>query len=182
MRTTCALDVIRAMSEVDGVTVGGGTVTRPDQLAALQSAGASFAVSPGATPELLRTAKASCLPWLPGVTTASEIMQAISFGHCDLKFFPAVSAGGVATLKAFAATFPQVNFCPTGGIHINNAADFLALPSVPCVGGSWLAAEGRLASQDWSGITEQVQHLHQRLAAHASNDVNTNATHGLKAT
>lgn len=182
LRTDCALDVIRAMSDVDGVTVGAGTVTRPDQLAAVHAAGASFAVSPGVTADLLTSATQSALPWLPGVTTASEIMTAMAYGHSALKFFPAVAAGGVATLNAFAAAFPYVNFCPTGGVNPDNASDFLALSSVLCVGVSWLTAEGRLANQNWSAITEQAHWLHQRLTTNADGETGLGTAQGLEAT
>jgi 2-dehydro-3-deoxyphosphogluconate aldolase/(4S)-4-hydroxy-2-oxoglutarate aldolase len=142
MRTPAALDAIRAMKTVEGAIVGAGTVLNPDQLAQAQAAGAEFAVSPGLTERLGAAAAASSIPLLPGVATAGEIMQALDLGFTRVKFFPAVAAGGIAALKGHAAVFGGLRFCPTGGITLETAPDWLALPAVACVGGSWLVPAG----------------------------------------
>jgi 2-dehydro-3-deoxyphosphogluconate aldolase/(4S)-4-hydroxy-2-oxoglutarate aldolase len=142
LRTPAALDAIRAMKAVEGAIVGAGTVLNPDQLAQAQAAGAEFAVSPGLTERLGAAAAASAIPLLPGVATAGEIMRALDLGFTRLKFFPAVAAGGIAGLKGLAAVFGGLRFCPTGGITLDTAADWLALPAVACVGGSWLVPSG----------------------------------------
>lgn len=142
MRTPIALDAIRAMKTVEGAIVGAGTVLNPDQLAMAQAAGAEFAVSPGLTERLGAAAAASSIPLLPGVATAGEMMRALDLGFTRLKFFPAVAAGGIAALKGHAAVFGGLRFCPTGGITLDTARDWLALPAVACVGGSWLVSAG----------------------------------------
>lgn len=136
LRTPAAFDAIRAMRAVPGAIVGAGTVLNPEQLAAAQDAGAQFAVSPGFTERL---AKAAAIPWLPGVATAGEVMRALDCGLTRLKFFPANAAGGLPALKALSAVFREIRFCPTGGISQATAAEWLSLPSVACIGGSWLA-------------------------------------------
>jgi 2-dehydro-3-deoxyphosphogluconate aldolase/(4S)-4-hydroxy-2-oxoglutarate aldolase len=153
LRTPVALAAIRAMIEqVPGALVGAGTVLDAAQLDAVQAAGAAFAVSPGATPALLAAAVARGLPFLPGVATASELMQAHEAGLDCLKFYPAAQAGGPAMLQAWAGPFPQLRFCPTGGIRPETAADYLRLPNVTCVGGSWLTPRALLENADWTGI------------------------------
>lgn len=153
LRTAAALDAIRAIAqEVPGAVVGVGTVLHAGQLAAALAAGAQFAVSPGVSPRLLDAADDSELPLLPGAATASEAMQLIERGYRLAKFFPAVPAGGHALLGAWASPLPQLKFCPTGGIGLGNARDFLALPNVLCVGGSWLTPAAALQSRDWAGI------------------------------
>ena len=142
LRTPAALDAIRAMKTVAGAIVGAGTVLDPAAFDAAVAAGAEFVVSPGLTQDFARHAARSGVPFLPGVATASEIMAARDFAFTRLKFFPAVAAGGLPALKAHAAVFRDVRFCPTGGITAATAADWLALPCVPCVGGSWLAPAG----------------------------------------
>jgi 2-dehydro-3-deoxyphosphogluconate aldolase/(4S)-4-hydroxy-2-oxoglutarate aldolase len=142
LRTPVALDAIRAMKEVEGAIVGAGTVLGPEQLAQAEEAGAAFAVSPGLTDRLGAAAAGSPIPLLPGVATAGEIMRALDLGFTRLKFFPAVAAGGVAALKGHAAVFGGLRFCPTGGITLETAPDWLALPAVACVGGSWLVPAG----------------------------------------
>ena len=142
MRTGAALAAIRAMRDVPGAIVGAGTVLNPTQLSRAIDAGAQFAVSPGLTPTLAEAVETAALPWLPGVATASEAMRAIELGFCRLKFFPAMAAGGPAALKALSAVFGTVRYCPTGGVTQANAADWLALPAVACVGGSWLVPAG----------------------------------------
>jgi len=153
LRTQAALDAIRAIAaEVEDAVVGVGTVLAAGDLAAAERAGARFAVSPGVSPGLLDAADDSALPLLPGAATASEAMALLERGYRHLKFFPAVPAGGVRLLGAWASPLPQLRFCPTGGIGLASAPDFLALPNVLCVGGSWLTPADRLAAGDWAGI------------------------------
>lgn len=154
LRTPVALDVIKAMKSVSGILVGAGTVIKPGQLNAAAEHGADFAVSPGATESLLLAAREFSLPFLPGVATASELMQAIDVGHKCCKLFPAEAAGGVNLLKSLSGPFPDIQFCPTGGISQQNAAEYLALDNVPCVGGSWLAPDALVRAQDWNAITD----------------------------
>jgi 2-dehydro-3-deoxyphosphogluconate aldolase / (4S)-4-hydroxy-2-oxoglutarate aldolase len=154
LRTPAALKVIEAIAaEVEGVVVGAGTVLDPEQYQAAERAGARFVVSPGATERLLAHAKESATPLLPGAVTASEVMSLLERGYSCMKFFPAVPAGGIAYLKALAAPLPAARFCPTGGIDAGSAAQYLALPNVLCVGGSWVAPGDALAAGDWPRIT-----------------------------
>ncbi len=153
LRTPAALEAIRAIAaEVEGAIIGVGTVLNARDLHAALQAGARFAVSPGMSPYLLDAADDSALPLLPGVATASEAMSLLERGYRHLKFFPAVPAGGPKLLGAWASPLPQIRFCPTGGISLSSAGDFLALPNVLCVGGSWLTPADKLASGDWAGI------------------------------
>lgn len=153
LRTDAALDAIRAIAaEVEGAVVGVGTVLDATQLEAARQAGARFAVSPGMSPYLLDAAEDNALPLLPGAATASEAMSLLERGYRHLKFFPAVPAGGHKLLGAWASPLPQIRFCPTGGISLTNSADFLALPNVICVGGSWLTPADKLAAGDWAAI------------------------------
>ncbi|MGN6657109.1 MAG: bifunctional 4-hydroxy-2-oxoglutarate aldolase/2-dehydro-3-deoxy-phosphogluconate aldolase [Rhodanobacter sp.] len=153
LRTPAALDAIRAIAaEVEGAVVGVGTVLGASDLHAAQDAGARFAVSPGISPRLLDAADDSALPLLPGAATASEAMSLLERGYRHLKFFPAVPAGGHKLLGAWASPLPQLRFCPTGGISLASATDFLALPNVLCVGGSWLTPADKLSAGDWAGI------------------------------
>ncbi|HEY9132141.1 MAG TPA: bifunctional 4-hydroxy-2-oxoglutarate aldolase/2-dehydro-3-deoxy-phosphogluconate aldolase [Dyella sp.] len=153
LRTPAALDAIRAIAaEVEGAAVGVGTVLSEKDLKAAEAAGARFAVSPGVSPRLLDAADDSALPLLPGAATASEAMNLLERGYRFLKFFPAVLAGGSKLLGAWASPLPQIRFCPTGGISLSNAPDFLALSNVLCVGGSWLTPAEKLKSGDWAGI------------------------------
>lgn len=142
LRTPVALAAIRAMRAVPGAIVGAGTVLDPAQLEAAQDAGATFIVSPGLTDRLAVAATASGLPFLPGVATATEVMRARDHGFSRLKFFPAMASGGLPALNGLAAIFGEMRFCPTGGIGAETAADWLAAPSVACVGGSWLVPRG----------------------------------------
>jgi 2-dehydro-3-deoxyphosphogluconate aldolase/(4S)-4-hydroxy-2-oxoglutarate aldolase len=142
LRTPEALEAIREMREVEGAIVGAGTVTDARQLDDARAAGAQFIVSPGLTEPLGRAALDSGLPFLPGIATAGDIMRGLDLGLCHFKFFPAVAAGGIPALKALAAPFAQARFCPTGGIDIGNAGQWLALPPVLCVGGSWVVPRG----------------------------------------
>ncbi|WP_296762493.1 bifunctional 4-hydroxy-2-oxoglutarate aldolase/2-dehydro-3-deoxy-phosphogluconate aldolase [Sediminimonas sp.] len=153
LRTDAALDAIAAMAAVPGATVGAGTVLSPDDMARARAAGAAFAVSPGQTGALLDAADASSgLPLLPGAATATEAMALLERGYTVQKFFPAEPAGGAAMLKALAAPLPQVRFCPTGGIGLDNAPGYLGLPNVACVGGSWVAPPGLIHRGEWAAI------------------------------
>jgi 2-dehydro-3-deoxyphosphogluconate aldolase/(4S)-4-hydroxy-2-oxoglutarate aldolase len=155
LRTSAALEAVRAIAaEVEGAVVGVGTVLVEADLRAAQAAGARFAVSPGATAKLLDAAADIALPLLPGAATASEAMALLERGYTQLKFFPALPAGGARLLAAWAGPLPQLRFCPTGGISLANAAEFLALPNVLCVGGSWLTPADKLAAGDWAGIEQ----------------------------
>ena len=168
LRTQAALDAIRAIAtEAEGAVVGVGTVLDGAQLDAARKAGARFAVSPGASPRLLDAADASELPLLPGIATAGEAMTLLERGYRHLKFFPAVPAGGARLLAAWASPLPQIRFCPTGGISLASAPEFLALPNVACVGGSWLAPSDKLEAGDWSGIERLAREaaLLRRVAA-----------------
>ena len=142
LRTPNALDAIRAMSRVTGAIVGAGTVRDEAQLARALDAGARFIVSPGLTHPLALAARDTEVPFLPGVATASDILRGLDLGLAYFKFFPAEAMGGLATLKSLAAPFPEVRFCPTGGIRLDSAAQWLASPSVLCVGGSWIVPAG----------------------------------------
>lgn len=153
LRTDAALDAIRAIAnEVDGACVGAGTVLTAAQLEAARQAGAGFAVSPGGSPKLLDAADQSELPLLPGAASASEAMTLLERGHALQKFFPASAAGGPALLKALSSPLPAIRFCPTGGITMQNAAEYLSLPNVVCVGGSWLTPRELLRAGDWAAI------------------------------
>ena len=154
LRTPQALACIEAIAQqVPEAVVGAGTVRSAADAVAASHAGARFAVSPGFTPAVGRQCQDLDLPLLPGVATGSEIMLAQEEGFKALKFFPALQAGGLAMLKAWQGPFGDVLFCPTGGIHAGNAHEFLALPNVACVGGSWLVPGDALARGDWSAIT-----------------------------
>lgn len=154
LRTAAALDSIRAINaEVEGAILGVGTVTNAGQLRAAVDAGAKFAISPGLTPSLLAAGNDFDVPLLPGIATISEMMLGIEAGLNHFKFFPASQAGGAPMLKAFAGPFPDVRFCPTGGINEKNFLEYLALPNVLCVGGSWVAPAGAVKERDWTTIT-----------------------------
>lgn len=142
LRTPVALDAIRAMREVDGAVVGAGTVIDERTLAAALEAGAQFIVAPGLTEPLAKAAARERVPFLPGIATAGDIMRGLDLDLTHFKFFPAVAAGGIPALKALSAPFAQCRFCPTGGIGPDDARDWLALESVLCVGGSWVAPRG----------------------------------------
>jgi 2-dehydro-3-deoxyphosphogluconate aldolase/(4S)-4-hydroxy-2-oxoglutarate aldolase len=154
LRTAHGLGAIRAMSQVKGAIVGVGTLTQPEEFAAARDAGAVFGVSPGLTDSLIAASRSSGLPLLPGVMTPSEVMAAREAGFRQLKLFPAVPAGGVGMLNAIGGPLPDVTFCPTGGISIDTAPQFLACKNVACVGGSWLTPKDAIASGNWAHITE----------------------------
>ena len=153
LRTEYGLAAIAEISrQRSDVVVGAGSVTEVAQLARLVDAGAAFAVSPGFSPELASAAIEHGLPLLPGVMTPSEMLQARALGYRHLKLFPAHVAGGIDLLKAIAGPFADLRFCPTGGVGADNYVDYLALPNVACVGGSWLVPAERLEAGDWAGI------------------------------
>jgi len=153
LRTPAAPEVIAEMAGIKGATVGAGTVITPEDVAVAVAAGAQFAVSPGATGRLLDACAEADLPLLPGAATASEAMRLYARGHDVLKFFPAEAAGGVAALRALAGPLPQIAFCPTGGVNAANAAAYLRLANVLCVGGSWVAPPDLIAAGDYAAIT-----------------------------
>ena len=155
LRTECALEAIRAIArEVPEAIIGAGTVINPQQLDEVISAGAQFAISPGLTAPLLKAATDGPIPLIPGISTVSELMLGMDYGLREFKFFPAEANGGVKALQAIAGPFPQVRFCPTGGITPNNYRDYLALKSVLCIGGSWLVPADALTQGDYGRITE----------------------------
>ncbi len=154
LRTPAALDVIREMATVAGGIVGAGTLLTPDDVKAAKEAGATFGVSPGATDRVLDAAEDMDLPLLPGAATASEAMRLLERGYSVQKFFPAEAAGGANLLKSLSSPLPQIRFCPTGGVSLKNARDYLSLPNVLCVGGSWVAPATMVDSGDWDGITK----------------------------
>ncbi|MCQ0970773.1 bifunctional 4-hydroxy-2-oxoglutarate aldolase/2-dehydro-3-deoxy-phosphogluconate aldolase [Paracoccus sp. TK19116] len=157
LRTPAALDAIRAMAKVAGGHVGAGTVLTADDAKRAQDAGATFAVSPGLTDTLITACSDIGLPLLPGAVTASEVMAAMDAGYDMLKFFPAEAAGGAPVLKSLAGPLPQVTFCPTGGVSTANARDYLSLPNVICVGGSWVAGDADVEAGNWSEIEAKAR-------------------------
>ncbi|TDT41314.1 2-keto-3-deoxy-phosphogluconate aldolase [Streptomyces sp. BK208] len=153
LRTPAALDAIRAIAaEVPDAVVGAGTVITAEQVGEVVAAGARFLVSPGWTDTLLEAMRASGVPFLPGVSTTSEVVALLERGVREMKFFPAEAAGGTAYLKALAAPLPQARFCPTGGIGPDSAPQYLALPNVGCVGGSWMLPKDAVAGRDWGRV------------------------------
>lgn len=158
LRTEAALSAIEAVVErLDGVTVGAGTVTSHEQLRHAADAGAAFAVSPGATGELLVAARAWEVPFLPGVATASEAMTARDVGFDVLKLFPAASLGGPSFLASLRGPLPELFFCPTGGIRADTYSQYLEQPNVVCVGGSWMVPAAAVAAEDWPTITREAR-------------------------
>ena len=153
LRSSAALEAIEAIArEVPDITVGAGTVLSEADLRAAAQAGATFAISPGATPALLEAGLHAPIAYLPAIATASELMAGLALGYHCFKFFPAALSGGTALLKAFAGPFPQARFCPTGGITQDTLRSYLELPNVLCAGGSWLAPAEALAARDWRRI------------------------------
>ena len=153
LRTACALEAIATVArELPNACVGAGTVLSPADLQKVEAAGARFAISPGATDTLFDAAKASSVPLIPGIATASELMRGIEHGWRRFKFFPAESSGGVGALKGFAGPLPMARFCPTGGIDAAKAPAYLALPNVACVGGSWMLPADAIKAGDWDRI------------------------------
>ncbi|MEP1448799.1 MAG: bifunctional 4-hydroxy-2-oxoglutarate aldolase/2-dehydro-3-deoxy-phosphogluconate aldolase [Paraglaciecola sp.] len=155
LRTEAALQVIAKIAkEVPEAIIGAGTVTNRQQLQQVIDAGAKFAISPGLTTDLLKAGNEGSIALIPGISSISELMTAVDHGYTHLKFFPAEASGGVKALKAIGGPFPDIKFCPTGGISPSNYNDYLALPSVRCAGGSWLAPEDAMANGEWDKITE----------------------------
>jgi 2-dehydro-3-deoxyphosphogluconate aldolase/(4S)-4-hydroxy-2-oxoglutarate aldolase len=153
LRTPAAVEAMeRIGGEVEGAVVGAGTLLSPRQFDEVARRGCRFAVSPGATPALIEAASQSPLPWLPGAATLSEMMHLLEHGLSLQKFFPAEAAGGTAYLKSIASVLPDLSFCPTGGIDQRNAADYLALANVLCVGGSWVAPPALVKAERWGEI------------------------------
>lgn len=153
LRTPAAADAVRAVAaEVPGAVVGAGTVTSPEQAELAVAAGARFLVSPGCTDALLESGRAGGVPFLPGVSTVSEVMGLLERGVEEMKFFPAEAAGGPAWLRSVRSPLPRARFCPTGGIGARRAADYLALPNVGCVGGTWMLPPDAVAAKDWARV------------------------------
>lgn len=162
LRTDAALQAIEAIAKnVPDAIVGAGTVMTASDVTDCAQAGARFAVSPGFTTSLARQCSDQKLPLLPGVSTASEIMQASEAGFSFLKLFPAVAVGGLSLLKALHGPFGQTRFCPTGGVNVDNAPAFLSLPNVLCVGGSWLTPKSLIDAGDWTGIEKLARDASQ---------------------
>ena len=153
LRTPVALEVIAEMARVDGGAVGAGTLLTAKDVENAKKAGATFGVSPGATDRLLDACEANDLPLLPGASSASEAMRLLERGYTVQKFFPAEAAGGAPFLKSLSSPLPQIRFCPTGGVSLKNAPDYLNLPNTLCVGGSWVAPGDLVRSGDWAAIT-----------------------------
>lgn len=161
LRTAHALQAIEEMAKVPGAVVGSGTVRTPLQMGHSVDAGCQFMVSPGASPRLLEAAEEHVIPLLPGIGTPTEAMTASEHGYSFLKFFPAEAMGGVNVLKAFASPLPDITFCPTGGIDMAKAPEYLALPNVICVGGSWVMPADAIASGDWKRIEQLAREASQ---------------------
>ena len=155
LRTPAAIDVIKRIAqEVPDSLIGAGTVTNAQQLKAVVEAGAKFAISPGMTADLLKAGMDSEIPLIPGISSTSDLMKGKDAGYTHMKFFPAEASGGVKAIKSISGPFPDVTFCPTGGIGPNNYNEYLALNNVKCVGGSWLAPDDAIESGDWARITQ----------------------------
>ena len=158
LRTDAALDVIKAMSdEIDDAVIGAGTILSAKDYEAAEKAGAKFIVSPGINGDILDAADDSDVPLLPGTATASEVLSLREEGYRVMKFFPAEQAGGAPYLKALSSPLADIHFCPTGGVSLQNAPDYLKLPNVVCVGGSWVAPKDLVAKGDWDGIRKLAQ-------------------------
>ncbi|WP_121017310.1 bifunctional 4-hydroxy-2-oxoglutarate aldolase/2-dehydro-3-deoxy-phosphogluconate aldolase [Helicobacter pylori] len=155
LRSSCALEAIELIAKnVPKMRVGAGTILNPTQLEQAQNRGAEFLISPGLTTKLLEHAKKKGMPLIPGVSSSSEVMQALELGYNALKFFPAEYCGGVKLLNAFNGPFKGVKFCPTGGISADNMRSYLNLENVLCVGGSWLTPKNLIQNKEWDKITE----------------------------
>jgi 2-dehydro-3-deoxyphosphogluconate aldolase / (4S)-4-hydroxy-2-oxoglutarate aldolase len=166
LRTSVAIEAAKAMmAEVPEAIVGIGTILNPADLARAEALGVRFGISPGLTPDLLKAAADSALPFAPGIATASELMQALAHGFDLAKFFPAEQAGGIKGLRALGGPFPNVRFCPTGGVGEANAATWLAEPNVLAVGGSWLCPAAEVRAGNWAGITAICQRSLKSLKA-----------------
>lgn len=163
LRTPVALDAIRAMVDAlpEDAVIGAGTIVTPDDLKNAVDAGSTFLVSPGTTPELIEAAKASDVPLLPGIATPTEAMNLLAHGFTHLKFFPAEAAGGVSMVKSIGGPLPQITFCPTGGINLAKAPEYLSLPNVACVGGTWMAPKELIAEKRWDEIEKLAREAAQ---------------------
>ena len=157
LRTPAALDAIQSAGQVKGCTAGAGTLLCPEDAKKAADAGAAFGVSPGSTDALLESCQTIGLPFLPGVATPGEAMHMLAAGIQHMKFFPAEMVGGLGTLNALAQTMPAIRFCPTGGIGAALAPDYLRLPNVVCVGGSWIASREEIAAGHWRKIEDQAK-------------------------
>ena len=174
LRTPDAMDAIRLVTdEVEEAVVGAGTILTPRQYDKVAAAGARFIVSPGTTIALLEAARSNDVPFLPGASTPSEVMSMREEGYSVLKFFPAEQSGGAAFLKALSSPLAGVRFCPTGGISPANALDYLRLPNVVCVGGSWVAPDNMVGAGDWDGITELARQAVAMAASAQDRDINS---------
>ncbi len=160
LRTPAALDVISTIAKhLPEAIIGAGTVTNRDLLQKSYDAGAQFAISPGLTKDLLQAGKAANLALIPGISSISELMDGIDCGYDHLKFFPAEASGGVKALQSIAGPFPDIKFCPTGGINLNNIRDYLALPNVSCCGGSWFVSDEIIKQGNWQEITRLAKQV-----------------------
>ncbi|AJY44712.1 2-dehydro-3-deoxy-phosphogluconate aldolase [Martelella endophytica] len=165
LRTDAALEVIHAMSqEIEGAVIGAGTILSAKDYEAAVEAGAKFIVSPGINGDILDAADDSEVPLLPGTATASEVLSLREEGYRVMKFFPAEQAGGAPYLKALSSPLADIKFCPTGGVSLQNAPDYLKLPNVLCVGGSWVAPKDMVVGGDWAGITKLAKDACDALA------------------
>ncbi|GAB2803005.1 bifunctional 4-hydroxy-2-oxoglutarate aldolase/2-dehydro-3-deoxy-phosphogluconate aldolase [Halomonas shantousis] len=163
LRTDCALEAIGRIREaLPEVALGAGTVLSPEQYRLAEAAGVDFIVTPGATEALFAHGVDSAIPMLPGVATVSELMLGWQFGYRRFKFFPAEASGGAPALKAFGGPIPEAKFCPTGGVSLDNAQDYLNLANVVCVGGSWMAPKTLIDKGDWDGIRELARQAVER--------------------
>jgi 2-dehydro-3-deoxyphosphogluconate aldolase/(4S)-4-hydroxy-2-oxoglutarate aldolase len=166
LRRPAALAALETIArEVPEILSVAGTVVTPAQVTDVKEAGAQAVVSPGFSEAVDDAMRAAGLPWLPGVATASDCMRAVAAGRLTCKFFPAEQAGGTSALKALSGPFPQMKFCPTGGVGLNNLADYLALKQVICVGGSWLVPADAIANRDWARVTQLAKEARERVKA-----------------
>ena len=165
LRRPAALDALAAIAtSVPGSLAVAGTVVTPEQVAQVKDAGAQAVVSPGFSEAVDAALRAAGLPWLPGVATASDCMRAVAAGRLVAKFFPAEQAGGPSAIKALSGPFPQLRFCPTGGVSLTNLGDYLALPQVICVGGSWLVPADAIAAGDWKRVATLAREAREAFA------------------
>ncbi|RHW77049.1 bifunctional 4-hydroxy-2-oxoglutarate aldolase/2-dehydro-3-deoxy-phosphogluconate aldolase [Colwellia sp. RSH04] len=155
LRTSAALDVISCIAkELPEAIIGSGTVTNRSQLQQSYDAGAKFAISPGLTKDLLQAGNEGEIALIPGISSISELMDGADYGYDHMKFFPAEASGGVKAIKSIGGPFPDIKFCPTGGINLNNVRDYLALSNVMCCGGSWLVTNETIQNRNWQDITK----------------------------
>lgn len=160
LRTASALDVISTIAKhLPEAVIGAGTVTNREQLQRSIDAGSRFALSPGSTADLLQAGKESNIALIPGISSTSELMSAVDAGYDHMKFFPAEASGGVKAIQSIGGPFPDVRFCPTGGINLNNVGNYLALPNVACCGGSWLVSDEIVNAKNWQEITRLAKEV-----------------------